>query len=130
MIRFSNSPASAKSGNLWHFSSCIGSGLVPKMSLTLDQVQRIAHLARIAVSPEEARDVAAQLNRVLGLIDQMQALDTAGIEPMAHPLDGKLPVRQRLRPDAVTEPDRREAFQQGVAPAVEGGLYLVPKVIE
>jgi aspartyl-tRNA(Asn)/glutamyl-tRNA(Gln) amidotransferase subunit C len=100
------------------------------MSLTLDEVRRIAHLARIAVSPEEAREVADRLNRVLGLIDQIQALDTRGVEPMAHPLDAKLPVQQRLRPDAVTEPDRREAYQQGVAPAVEGGLYLVPKVIE
>ena len=100
------------------------------MSLSLDEVRRIALLARIAVSPEEARDVAERLNRVLGLIDQIQALDTRGVEPMAHPLDGRLPVAQRLRPDAVTESDRRELYQKGVAPAVEGGLYLVPKVIE
>ena len=99
------------------------------MSLSLDQVQRIAVLARIAVSPEEARDVARQLNRVLDLIDQMQAQDTRGIEPMAHPLEAQLGMRQRLRPDAVTEPDRRVQYQ-AVAPAVEGGLYLVPKVIE
>jgi len=99
------------------------------MSLSLDQVQRIALLARIAVSPEEARDVAGQLNRVLGLIDQMQALDTRGIEPMSHPLDSQPGVRQRLRPDAVTEPDRRAEYQ-AVAPAVNQGLYLVPKVIE
>jgi len=99
------------------------------MSLTLDQVQRIALLARIAVSPEEARGVADRLNRVLGLIDQMQAQDTRGIEPMSHPLDLHLAAVQRLRPDAVTEPDRRGEFQ-AVAPAVEKGLYLVPKVIE
>jgi len=99
------------------------------MSLTLDQVERIALLARIAISPEEARGVAVQLNRVLGLIDRMQAVDTRGIEPMAHPLDARLAVGQRLRPDAVSEPDRRAEFQ-AVAPAVEGGLYLVPKVIE
>jgi aspartyl-tRNA(Asn)/glutamyl-tRNA(Gln) amidotransferase subunit C len=99
------------------------------MSLTLDQVQKIARLARIAVGPEEAEAVAGQLNRVLGLIDQIQAVDTKGIEPMAHPLDAQQAARQRLRPDAVTEKDRREEFQQ-VAPAVEGGLYLVPKVIE
>ena len=99
------------------------------MSLSLDQVQRIALLARIAVSAEEAQDVAGQLNRVLGLIDQMQALDTRGIEPMAHPLDAQLGVRQRLRLDDVTEPDRRDQYQ-ALAPTKEGGLYLVPKVIE
>ena len=99
------------------------------MSLTPDQLQRIALLARIAVSPDEARGVTERLNRVLGLIDQLQAVDTAGIEPMAHPLDARLAVQQRLRPDAVSEPDRRADFQ-AVAPAVEQGLYLVPKVIE
>lgn len=99
------------------------------MSLTPDQVQRIAVLARIAVSPEEARGVTDRLNQVLGLIDQLQAVDTRGIEPMAHALDSGLAVRQRLRPDAVTEPDGRADYQ-AVAPAVEGGLYLVPKVIE
>jgi aspartyl-tRNA(Asn)/glutamyl-tRNA(Gln) amidotransferase subunit C len=99
------------------------------MSLTLDQVQRIALLARIAVSPEEAQGVTDRLNQVLGLIDQLQALDTRGIEPMAHALDSQLAVRQRLRPDEVTEADRREQYQ-AVAPAVEQGFYLVPKVIE
>ena len=99
------------------------------MSLTPDQLQRIALLARIAVSPEEANGVTDRLNQVLGLIDQLQAVDTRGIEPMSHALDAELAVRQRLRPDSVTEPDRRAEFQ-AVAPAVEGGLYLVPKVIE
>ena len=99
------------------------------MSLTLDQVQRIALLARIAVNPDEARVVAEQLNRVLGLIDRMQALDTRGIEPMSHPLDSHLGMVQRLRPDAVTDPDRRDEYQ-ALAPAVDQGLYLVPKVIE
>lgn len=102
---------------------------VSRMSLNLAQVQRIALLARIAISPEEAQGVAEQLNRVLGLVDQIQALDTRGIEPMSHPLDAELPVRQRLRADEVIESDRRAEFQ-GIAPAVEGGLYLVPKVIE
>jgi len=95
------------------------------MSLTPDQLQRIASLASINVSAEEAQGVAERLNRVLGLIDQLQAVDTQGIEPMSHALD----VVQRLRPDAVTEPDRRDDYQKG-APAVEQGLYLVPKVIE
>ena len=123
MIPLTEPPASAPPGNFPHLST------FSRVSLSLDQVQRIALLARIAVNPEEARDVAGQLNRVLGLIDQMQALDTRGIEPMAHPLDVQLGARQRLRADAVTEPDRRAQYQ-AVAPAVEGGLYLVPKVIE
>ena len=99
------------------------------MSLTLDEVRRIALLARIAVSEDEAQGVAGRLNRVLGLIDQIQSLDTAGVDPMAYPLDAQLNLQQRQRPDEVTEPDRRDAFQT-VAPAVEKGLYLVPKVIE
>ena len=111
------------------------------MSLTPDQLQRIALLSRIAVSPAEARGVTDRLNQVLGLIDQLQAvdthgiepmshaLDTRGIEPMSHALDAQLSVLQRLRADAVTEPDLREEIQ-GLAPAVERGLYLVPKVIE
>ena len=99
------------------------------MSLTPDQLQRIALLARIAVSPEEARGVTDRLNQVLGLIDQLQAVDTSGIEPMAHALDSQLAAQQRLRPDAATEPDARSEFQ-AVAPAVEQGLYMVPKVIE
>ena len=99
------------------------------MSLTLDEVRRIALLARIAVSEEEAQGVAGRLNRVLGLIDQIQSQDTAGVDPMAHPLDAQLNLQQRQRPDEVTEADRREDFQ-AVAPAVEKGLYLVPKVIE
>ena len=99
------------------------------MSLTPDQLQRIALLARIAVSPEEARGVTDRLNQVLGLIDQLQAVDTRGIEPMSHPLDTQQAVQQRLRADAVTEPDLRAEIQ-ALAPAVEQGLYLVPKVIE
>ena len=99
------------------------------MSLTPDQLQRIALLARIAVSPQEARDVTDRLNQVLGLIDQLQAVDTSNIEPMSHALDAQLAMRQRLRPDTVTEPDQRAAIQE-IAPAVDQGLYLVPKVIE
>jgi len=95
------------------------------MALELDDVKRAADLARVAVDEAEARAVLSQLNDVFGLIAEMQAVDTRGIEPMSHALD----VVQRLREDAVTEPDRRAAFQS-VAPQVEGGLYLVPKVIE
>ena len=99
------------------------------MSLTPDQLQRIAFLARIAVSPQEALGVIDRLNQVLGLIDQLQAVDTRGIEPMSHALDAQHSVQQRLRVDTVTEPDLRTEIQ-GFAPAVERGLYLMPKVIE
>jgi aspartyl-tRNA(Asn)/glutamyl-tRNA(Gln) amidotransferase subunit C len=95
------------------------------MSLSDDQIRRIARLARIAIRPDESEALLARLNRVLGLIEQMRAVDTAGIEPMSHALD----VVQRLRPDEVTEQDRREPYLS-VAPAVQDGLYLVPKVIE
>ena len=77
-----------------------------------------------------------RLNRVLGLVDEMRQVDTAGIEPMAHPLEAHLPVAQRLRPDAVTETDQHEAYQSAAPagpdgkPQVQDGLYLVPKVIE
>ncbi len=99
------------------------------MSLSPDDVARIARLARIAIAPEESAEVLARLNRVLELVDEMRAVDTAGIAPMAHALDAVLAAGQRLRPDDVSEPDRR-ALYQSVAPAVEQGLYLVPKVIE
>ena len=99
------------------------------MSLSDDQVRRLARLARIDIRPEESAAVIDRLNRVLGLIDQLKAVDTAGIEPMAHPLDAQLPEGQRLRPDEVTETDQRELYQS-VAPAVQEGLYLVPKVLE
>jgi len=95
------------------------------MSLANDDVRRIAALARIAITAEESAEVLERLNRVLALIEQMRAIDVSGVEPMAHALD----VGQRLRVDKVTENDRHELYQS-VAPAVEGDLYLVPKVIE
>ncbi|MGH8745738.1 MAG: Asp-tRNA(Asn)/Glu-tRNA(Gln) amidotransferase subunit GatC [Burkholderiales bacterium] len=95
------------------------------MSLSPDQIERLARLARIALGPAEEAAVVGQLNRVLALIDQMRAVDTTGIEPMSHPVD----VAQRQRPDVVTEGDRHELFQ-AAAPAVEAGLYLVPQVLE
>jgi len=99
------------------------------MSLSDDQVRRIARLARIEVRAEETAEVAGRLNRVLGMIAEMSAVDTQGIEPMAHPLDALLPGGQRLRADEATEGDKRQLYQS-VAPAVQEGLYLVPKVIE
>ena len=99
------------------------------MSLSDDQVRRIARLARLDVAPAEVQPVLERLNRILGLIEEMRAVDTAGIEPMAHPLDAHLPEGQRLRADRAGESDRREDYQE-VAPATQDGLYLVPKVIE
>jgi aspartyl-tRNA(Asn)/glutamyl-tRNA(Gln) amidotransferase subunit C len=95
------------------------------MSLSLDDVRRIAALARIAVTDDELAPVQEKLNGILGLIDEMQAVDTTGVEPMSHALD----LAQRLRADTVSETDHRAAFQ-AIAPQTEAGLYLVPKVIE
>jgi aspartyl-tRNA(Asn)/glutamyl-tRNA(Gln) amidotransferase subunit C len=95
------------------------------MSLTRDDVMRSARLARIAIDEREADEVLAQLDRIFGMIEEMQAVDVTGIEPMSHAQD----VSLRLRDDIVTEPDQRELFQS-IAPKVENGLYLVPKVIE
>jgi aspartyl-tRNA(Asn)/glutamyl-tRNA(Gln) amidotransferase subunit C len=95
------------------------------MSLNSQDVSRIARLARIELSPTENDATRDQLNGILGFIEQLQAVNTDGVEPMAHAVD----VVQRLRPDVATEIDRREAFQ-AIAPDVEAGLYLVPKVIE
>jgi len=95
------------------------------MSLTIDDVKRIAHLARIEVDEKEAAQVLGQLSGIFTLISEMQAVDTAGVEPMSHAQDLML----RLRDDIVTESDQHAAFQ-AVAPQVDAGLYLVPKVIE
>jgi aspartyl-tRNA(Asn)/glutamyl-tRNA(Gln) amidotransferase subunit C len=95
------------------------------MSLTNDDVRRIARLARIAITEDESAQVLERLNRVLALIEEMRAVDVSGVEPMAHALE----LGQRLREDKVTESDQHRLYQS-VAPAVEGDLYLVPKVIE
>ena len=95
------------------------------MSLTLEQVRRVAHLARIEVSDAEAETTLGHLNGIFTLIETMQAVDTQGVEPMLHPQDSAT----RLRDDVASEPDQRDAFQR-IAPQTEAGLYLVPKVIE
>ena len=95
------------------------------MALTLEDVKRVAHLARVAIDEAEARAVLSQINDVFRLIAEMQAVDTRGVEPMSHALD----LVQPLREDAVTESDQHALFQE-VAPQVQGDLYLVPKVIE
>lgn len=95
------------------------------LSLTLDEVRRIALLARIAVSDAEAAAARDELDRIFGMIGAMQRVDTTGVEPMAHAQE----VGLRMREDEVTETDQHALFQS-VAPQVEDGLYLVPKVIE
>jgi aspartyl-tRNA(Asn)/glutamyl-tRNA(Gln) amidotransferase subunit C len=96
-----------------------------RMSLSTEQLNQVAHLARLEMQPEQADHYAKQLSSILDLVSQLSNADTAGVAPMAHPLE----MHQRLRPDVVSETDRREIFQS-IAPAVEDGLYIVPKVIE
>lgn len=95
------------------------------MSLTTEEVKKIAYLARIRIEDEDAGRYAHDLSGILDFVAQMNEVDTQTVEPMAHPLD----LPQRLRPDEVTEDNQREHFQS-IAPVVEAGLYLVPKVIE
>lgn len=95
------------------------------MSLTLQEVKRVAWLARIEITDAEAAAAQGPLNDIFKLIEQMQSVDTEGVAPMAHAQD----VMQRLREDRVTETDQH-ALYQSIAPQVEDGLYLVPKVIE
>ncbi len=95
------------------------------MAFDKSEVEKVAQLARLHMSDAEADEVASRITDILALIDQMQSIDTNGIEPLAHPLD----VTQPLREDKVTEDDRRDELQT-LAPETEDGLYLVPKVIE
>jgi aspartyl-tRNA(Asn)/glutamyl-tRNA(Gln) amidotransferase subunit C len=95
------------------------------MTISNADVERLAHLARIEIDAAQAEDVRAKLDAIFDLLSQLDAVDTTGVVPMAHAQDVTLP----LRADAVTETDRHALYQR-VAPAVEDGLYLVPKVIE
>ena len=95
------------------------------MSFDRKDVIKIAHLARLDITEAEVAATTESLSRILGLIEQMNAVDTKAVAPMAHPQDAAL----RLRDDRVSEPDQRDKFQK-IAPATEAGLYLVPKVIE
>lgn len=95
------------------------------MTLTPEEIQKIAHLARLNLTTNDIAVYAPQLSRILEFIEQMNKLDTSSVEPLAHPLD----LSQRLRPDLVNEPNLRDKYQQ-IAPQVDAGLYLVPKVIE
>lgn len=95
------------------------------MALKPAEVEKIAHLARLAIDPADVEGYARNLSDILAFVEQLEAVDTGDVTPMAHPLE----ATQRLRPDAVTETDQRTHFQ-ACAPAVEAGLYLVPRVIE
>lgn len=94
-------------------------------SLDKAEIEKLAELARVRVAEDDLAEVTERISSILELVDQMQAIDTSGVEPLANPLD----ARQRLRQDRVTESDRRGEFQ-ALAPAVEDGLYLVPRVVE
>lgn len=95
------------------------------MSLDKSDVEKIAHLARLAINEQDIPNYARDLNNILGLVEQLSSADTTDILPMAHPLD----AHQRLRADEVTETNQREKFQ-AIAPKTEAGVYLVPQVIE
>jgi aspartyl-tRNA(Asn)/glutamyl-tRNA(Gln) amidotransferase subunit C len=99
------------------------------MSLTISDIDRIANLARLALEPGEASRMLGQINGFFDIVEQMRAVDTTGIEPLAHPVAAIQDIALRLREDVASEPNQREANQQS-APAVERGLFLVPKVIE
>ena len=95
------------------------------MALDAAEIKKIAHLARLGINAEDIPEYSRNLSDILAFVEQLNAVDTTGVEPLAHPLE----ATQRLRADEVTETDNRDNFQQ-VAPETESGLYLVPQVIE
>ncbi len=95
------------------------------MALEASQVEKIAHLARLGIDSDDVPDYARNLSAILAFVEQLNRVDTTGVQPLAHPLE----ATQRLRPDVVSEPDEREKFLRN-APLTEAGLYLVPRVIE
>ena len=99
------------------------------MSLSASDIARIASLARLQLAPDESERMLSQINGFFDLVERMRSVDTAGIEPLAHPVAAIEDITLRLRDDVVSEPDNRQANQKS-APAVEAGLFLVPKVIE
>jgi aspartyl-tRNA(Asn)/glutamyl-tRNA(Gln) amidotransferase subunit C len=96
------------------------------MSLTRQDVEKIAHLARLSITEQEMPVYVTSLSSIVNFVDELSRADTSGVQPMAHPLDGQ---HQRLRADEVTESDTREKYQRN-APAVAAGLYVVPRVLE
>lgn len=99
------------------------------MSLNSQDIARIANLARLELQPAESERMLAQINGFFAIVEKMRAVDTAGVEPLTHPVAAVQDVQLRLREDVASEPNQREANQRS-APAVERGLFLVPKVIE
>ena len=99
------------------------------MALTKDDIARIANLARLELSDTESERMLIQMNSFFGIVEKMQSVDTTGVTPLAHPVAAIQDIALRLREDVVSEPDNREANQKS-APAVEKGMFLVPKVIE
>ncbi|MDN4589408.1 Asp-tRNA(Asn)/Glu-tRNA(Gln) amidotransferase GatCAB subunit C [Xenophilus aerolatus] len=99
------------------------------MALTSTDIARIASLARLQLASDESERMLSQINGFFDLVERMRAVDTAGVEPLAHPVAAIEDITLRLREDVVSEPDNRAANQKS-APAVEAGLFLVPKVIE
>ena len=95
------------------------------MSLDAAEIKKIAHLARLGINAEDIPEYSRNLSDILAFVEQLNAVDTTGVEPLAHPLE----ATQRLRADEVTETNNRDSFQQ-VAPETEAGMYLVPQVIE
>src|SRR5215472_6796119 len=122
MLGFRTASCSKNSGKLPKVALSHG---VLHMALSIQDIHRIAHLARIEITPAEAAVVQRKLDGIFELINEMRAVDTAGIVPMSHAQEVTLPLRE----DRVSEPDRHPLFQS-VAPSVHDGLYLVPKVIE
>lgn len=108
-----------------YYTPCRESRMSSKPSLQRADIEKIAHLARLGIAEADVPEYARELSNILGLVEQMSAVDTAGVSPMAHPLD----AQQRLREDVVTEQNQRELLQAN-APQVEAGLFLVPQVIE
>ena len=96
------------------------------MSLTRQDVEKIAQLARLAITEKEMQVFVTGLSSIVNFVNELSRIETSGVEPMAHPLDGQ---HQRLRPDVVSETDHREKYQKN-APSVQGGLYVVPRVLE
>lgn len=99
------------------------------MALNSQDIARIAHLARLELQPEESQRMLSQINGFFDIVERMRAVDTIGIEPLSHPVAAIQDISLRLRDDVASEPNQREANQRS-APAVERGLFLVPKVIE
>lgn len=99
------------------------------MSLNSQDIARIANLARLELQPAESERMLAQINGFFAIVEKMRAVDTAGVEPLTHPVAAVQDVQLRLREDVASEPNQREANQRS-APAVERGLFLVPRVIE